>query len=292
MTSTKLPTPKTMPLDVLSSNAALAKEFQGHLIRLGLLDPPADGKFGRYSTEALNEFLSLKKLSTSTSVTDIQTALSEAKDAIPLKLGNDWASRIIKYMQQKQYFIAVGQQKYNIVYVEGVNADGIPNADKLNEWNDRRLVIEIVAGVPKIVGNWAATTEPGAYHTQNPPVSQGVARIAFGQYRAWQVGKHKNDHIALRQVGNLKIYRDLNKDGMRVGDKLYEGDGFGINQHWGYDQATVGKASAGCLVGQSCKGHEDFMALIQRDRRYQLSHSYIFMTTIIAGDELANAFPL
>lgn len=282
---------QTVTIDTLKTNVELAKQIQTNLVRLGLLDPPVDGKFGQYSTQALKEFQALMRLPELNEQT--LKALSEVKEVVPLQLGNDFASRIIKYMRQKQYFVAVGDRKYNIVYVEGANWDGIPNDDRFNQWNDRRIVIEIASGTPKILGNWVATTEPGEHYTNHPMNAQGAARIAFGQYQAWQIGTHgkSEPHEALIQTGTVKVYRDFNKDGFRTGDTLDVGNGFGINQHWGYDMALVDRSSAGCLVGQSRDSHKVFMQLIKQDRRYQLSNHYIYMTTVIPGDELAKTFP-
>jgi hypothetical protein len=277
-----------LPLEGLSNHLELAKQVQTKLIYLGLLDPPADGKFGKFSMQALKEFQSLVNISEAGLGCETAKALNELKEIISIKLGNDLASRIIKYMRAKNYFIAVGSQRYNIVYLEGANGDGKLNNDDFNQWNDRRLVIEIVNGIPKIIGNWIATTEPGDYYTYYPMNPNGAARIAFGQYFAWQVGIHGNSdpHEALVQVALVKVHRDFDQNGIRTGDALDEGL-FGINQHWGYDMAEVGQASAGCLVGQSRASHEDFMALIKQDQRYQLNHAYRFCTTIIAGDDLA-----
>lgn len=202
------------------------------------------------------------------------------------------ASRILKYMRSKQYFFAVLEKHYNIVYLEGANADGTPNDDTFNQWNDRRMVIEIKNGVPQIVGNWLATTEPGDYYTYHPMNAAGAARIAFGQYFAWRVGIHGNSepHEALVQDEPVKVYRDRNQDGVRTGDSTDEGL-FGINQHYGYDMPVVGEASAGCLVGQSRDSHEKFMSLIKQDARYQLNSGYLFCTTVISGDDLAKTFP-
>lgn len=291
MTSTVNSTPQNITLEALANDTELAKNVQAKLIDLSLLDPPADGKFGPYSRQALEEFQSLMKLPESGVQT--QKALAEVEQVIPLQFGDDFASRIIQYMQQKGYFVAIGKQKYNIVYVEGANSNGVPNEDKLNQWNDRRIVIEIASATPKIIGNWDATTEPGKYYTDRPMNAKGAARIAFGQYKAWRVGIHgeSDPHEALWQVTDIKVHRDRNKDGYRTGDAIDVGT-FGINQHWGYDLSAVDKASAGCLVGQSRDEHRAFMKLIKQDRRYQLNNSYTFMTTVIAGNDLAKAFPL
>ncbi len=280
---------QTISLEQLAKDTQLAEQVQINLFRLGLLDPPADGKFGRFSTQALNYFQSLMKISEAGIGSQTSKALLEVKEAIPLKLGNDLASRIIKYLRDKRYFVALGEKRYNIVYVEGASADGTPNADTQNEWNDRRMVIEIASGTPKIVGNWVATTEPGTFFIKHPMNPNGAARIAFGQYQAWQVGTHK-DHEALVQVVPITVYRDRNKDGFRTGDSTNNGL-FGINQHWGYDMAKVDRASAGCLVGQSKQRHREFMALIKKDARYPLNNKYIYFTTVIPGDDLAKTFP-
>lgn len=277
-------------LDLLSSDSELAKEVQSHLVRMGLLDPPADGNFGKVSRAAIAEFQRLNKLSEQ----GIGALTSKMLlGANYLKLSNDLASRIVKYMLSKQYYVAVGEKRYNIVYLEGADKNGVPNSDTFNEWNDRRLVVEVVNGVPSIVGNWKATSEPGRKYTQSPMNPSGAFRIAFGQYKAWQVGCHqgKRDHEALVQRGEITGYRDKNKDGKRIGDAMVTGDGFGVNQHHGWNMEHVEGASAGCLVGQSKDEHRQFMALIKQDKRYQANPNYLFFTTIIPGDDLTKQFP-
>jgi hypothetical protein len=120
---------------------------------------------------------------------------------------------------------------------------------------------------------------------------KGAARIKFGQYKAWRVGIHygggSEPHEALVQEAPITVHRDFNKDLFRTGDKLDTGL-FDINQHWGYDMPrnNISFASAGCLVGRTREGHRQFMKLIKQDKRYQLNKNYLFVTTIIPGDEL------
>ncbi|MGB8525504.1 MAG: peptidoglycan-binding protein [Rhodoplanes sp.] len=210
----------------------------------------------------------------------------------PSPVLSDLAHRIVAAMERKGHRVDRGPGEINIVYVEGMNADGTPNGDEANKWNDLRLVIRFEGGEPRIVGSWPATTEPGRYYTENPVNPRGAARIEFGQYDAWQVGKHRGDHEALVQTGGqVTVCRDLNKDGQRTGDKRDTGD-FGINQHWGYDLAEVDKASAGCLVGQSKPGHRQFMTVVKSDPRYQADRKYVFTTTVLAeSDVLAERTP-
>lgn len=207
---------------------------------------------------------------------------------------SDLANRIINYMRAKNYKIFTGVGEYNIVYLEGCNVDGSLNADTPNYFNDRRLLIQFLEGKPQIIGNWEATTEPGSTYTYKPIQAAGCARIAFGQYTAWRVGMHglHDRHEGLVQVGSVTVCRDFNQDFKRTGDRLYTGL-FGVNQHWGYDLPVnnVANSSAGCLVGRTRQGHREFMRLIKSDRRYQRDHSFVFTTTVLAGDDLVKCCP-
>jgi hypothetical protein len=226
----------------------LAGEIQTRLIKLGCLDPPADGDFGTVSRFVLSEYAKQNGNALDETIDSrlAQSLLDHSEDTfIPLTLGTDFASRIVKYMQLRNYWIARLPGFLNIVYVEGANADGKPNADEFNKFNDRRIVIGIENGTPTIKMNVLATTEPGKFFTDNPMNPSGAARIAFGQYKAWRVGIHRasapSRHEALVQVGELSVHRDLNKDGKRTSDRIDVGSGFAINQQW-----TPTTASTSC----------------------------------------------
>jgi hypothetical protein len=202
------------------------------------------------------------------------------------------ATAIVNYMAKKKYVISESAREINIVYIEGMDKDGDLNDDLPNCFNDLRLVIQFVGGKPKIVGCWEGTTEPGAYYTYNPMNRLGAARIAFGQYKAWRMGIHGNSqpHEALVQVAPVKVHRDLDRNFIRTGDRVESGL-FGINQHWGYDlpESNIGQASAGCLVGRTRKGHQQFISLVKSDRRYFENPKFVFPTTVIAGDDLVKS---
>ncbi len=281
--------------EAIAEDTDLARQIQILLIGLGLLEPPADGKFGPVSVISLQKFQELTKTEESGFLGAVTAKkLIEARpDDLPkppLKLGNDIASRIVKYL-----LLFTNPKEYNIVYIEGINADWTLNNDAPNEFNDRRIVIEVVNGVPKIVDNWEATTEPGKYYTYNPMNPKGAARIQFGQYKAWAVGTHgtAEPHEALVQVGDITVCRDFNKDFTRTGDKLDTGDNFYVNQHYGFDypRNDIRLASAGCLVGRTREGHREFMAIIKQDRRYVANRKYVFYTSVIPGDDLFKTFP-
>ena len=255
-------------------------EIQDRLGAMGLLDPPADGVIGSVSTWAL-EAAGINEELTAHNADEIMNELSK-KVALPYGPKDDLAGRIVRAAERRGYWIARHQDCYNIFYIEGMNDDGTANNNRPNEFNDRRVVIQVVRGVPKIVGMWQATTEPSRYWTIRPMNSKGAARIAFGQWKCWVVGTHNQSHEALVQVAPLTVWRDKNKDYSRLGDEQDTGL-FGINQHWGYDlpASDLGNSSAGCLVGRMKAGHREFMALIKKDARYKATKSYRFMSTIM-----------
>jgi hypothetical protein len=259
-------------------------EMQAKLISHGLLDPPADGKWGIQSRTALQDF----QLKYQLKVTgDPDPATIDALGTFapePLEQREDFASKIISYMQRQGHFIARGPGRYTIVYVEGANPDGTINDDAPNGWNDARVLVEIIGTRPRIIGGWDGTSEPGDAYTQYPMNPDGAFRIAFGQYKAWCVGIHR-DYPALVQVADITGYRDYNKDFQRTNDRLVTGN-FGVNQHHGYDMDQIYNASAGCLVGRTRAGHQEFMNLVSADRRYQVNNGYQFFTAVIPGDKL------
>ncbi|MBD0363962.1 MAG: peptidoglycan-binding protein, partial [Coleofasciculus sp. C3-bin4] len=218
--------------EAVAADKELAKHVQEVLIWLKLLAPPADGKFGPISSAALKEFQELMKTKEQgfLGLDTAQKLIETSPDELPqpeFKLGNDFASRIIKYMKAKGYEISKGTREYNIVYVEGIEGDGDLNSDQPNYFNDRRMVIQVLAGKPEIIGNWDGTTEPGYYYTYNTMNPKGAARIQFGQYKAWRVGTHygggSEPHEALVQDAPITVCRDFNKDMIRTGDKLDKG---------------------------------------------------------------------
>ncbi|OCQ94511.1 peptidoglycan-binding protein [Nostoc sp. MBR 210] len=285
--------------EAVAKDEDLTRQIQILLIGLDLLEPPADAKFGPVTAAAIKKFQELKKIDESDYIGAVtaKELIETKRDELPkpeLKLGNDIASRIVKYMLAQNYQVFTAPKEYNIVYVEGIDGDWNLNSDTPNAFNDRRIVIEVVNGTPKIVDHWQATTEPGRYYTVNPMNPGGAARIKFGQYKAWAVGLHGNAerHEALVQVAPVTVHRDFNKDFKRSGDKTDTGL-FYINQHWGYDAPSndIKNASAGCLVGRMRQGHKEFMSIIKQDRRYVANNDYVFYTTVIPGDDLLKKFP-
>ncbi len=193
-------------------------------------------------------------------------------------------------VQEQGYWIARSPGMYNIVYVEGIDSTGEINDNKIDEWNDRRIIIQIEeGGSPRIILNSQATTQPGLKFTQNSMDSNGAANIAFGQYKAWRMGMHKGVQPALLQRGYIRLYRDRNKNGIRDNDDLIDiGGSFGLNQHGSpyANPSKIGGHSAGSLVGKHYNLHLEFLDILKSDARYKLNSAYTFITTIIDGKKL------
>ena len=301
---------------------SLAGEFQTRLTRLGLLDPvfggdaatpfgPLDRVSGIIDGDTRNALFEFCKISgikyDDTSLTGTQLeAMDKAKPEtfLPIEFDNKstddahtrLAKRVLRYMRAKGWWIARSPEMYNIVYIEGMNSDGNLNSDAFDQWNDRRLVIQIQkGGKPLMVINDQATTEPGKFYTAHPLNPHGAARIAFGQYKAWMVGKHQGSQPALVQRGLLRVHRDLDKNGKRnSSDPIDVGDWFAINQHTTSQTVVpelVGKFSAGCLVGRRYNSHMTFLRELKKDVRYQLNNGYLFVSAVIPGDDLMRTQP-
>ena len=285
----------TIDPEAIAGDNNLAKEIQSRLIKNCYLEPPADGKFGPISYAAFTEFQEQHAKEESGALGPISAfALLQDFRFHSLTLGTDFASKIIRYMLAKNYYVATADRHYNIVYIEGMNRDGTLNDDAPNCFNDLRIVIEFSNNSPRIVAMWEGTTEPGAKYTYSPMNPKGAARIQFGQYKAWSVGIHgtARPHEALVQVAPITVCRDFNKDFSRKGDRLDVGL-FAVNQHGGFDfpKNDIRAASAGCLVGRTMAGHREFMVIVKGDRRYELNKNYVSMTTVIPGDDLVKMFP-
>lgn len=284
---------QTIPLIQATKDLELIAHLQENLIRLGLLEPPADGRNGPLTGAAFREFQIALGIKEDWIGPKTCRALIETRD-LPqkqLKLGTDFASQIARYYRAQNWYVAANSDELNICYAEGTNADGSVNSDAPNEWNDRRVIWRVENGVPKITGNWAASCEPGWWYTLNPMNLEGCARIRNpAQYKAWRVGVHggSKPHPALVQVAPVEVYRDRDQDMQRTGDPLRQGL-FGINQHWGYGMEHVDKASAGCMTAPDWNGHNQFIQECKSDRRYWLNQAYTFLTAFIPGDKLWTA---
>ena len=202
-----------------------------------------------------------------------------------------YAKRVIAHMESLGYEIYRNPGEINIVYVEGVNLDGIPNKDEGDRFNDLCLLIRFENGDPVIIHRSVCTTEPGYAATIAASALKlgGVARVQLAQYKnCWQMGTHKNStHPALVQRSPMMVHRDLNKDGKRTKDKVLPA--WGINQHGtkpNFLAKLVGMWSQGCLVRLHWKDHLEFIDLVKTDPRYVTNKSFLFTTSILDGSKI------
>lgn len=281
---------------MIGSDVELATQIQTQLGRIGLLDPPSDGKFGAVSHWALQALLTKLK-SPDKTVIDAELARvlldDETADLFPAVPTADLAGRVVSAASRRGYWLCRHPDCLNILYIEGMDADGAANDDEPNVFNDLRLMLRFTrTGRPVIEKSWEATTEPGAFYTRVKKLDpRGAARIEFGQYKAWRVGTHMQGrptaHEALVQSSEIVVFRDLNEDFERTGDARFEGM-FGINQHAGGDvpKSDIRRASAGCLVGRTKTGHREFMELCKSDPRYVATRGYTFMTGVMPAQDV------
>jgi len=155
-----------------------------------------------------------------------------------------------------------------------LNIVGIRSADKTpNVFNDTMTVSYRLKG-QWYTRSWAITTDPGIYWLNNPMRVAGTAILCPGQYRgAYKLGKHRGRYSALVQRGDMRIYRDADRDNELdlVDTSIVEGK-FGINIHRASASRTstrVDKWSAGCQV--FANGPKDFAQFLSLCKK-QVKH--------------------
>ena len=135
---------------------------------------------------------------------------------------------------------------------------------------------------------WKITTDPGRkavleYHNPN-----GVGRLVPGQYRGvWKIDLHQGKYKALCQrLGNVKVYRDKNKD-MTFNESVVQEGMFGINIHRSNPKTEseyVENWSEGCQVFKRVKDFDAFMAICRRAAKI---HGNKFSYTLIESTDIA-----
>lgn len=205
------------------------------------------------------------------------------------------ARRIIDYMYKKGYNVDMSPENGNIVYISGLrDAFGFPHENKVDEWDDLRLIIKFNESGPYIDFWQAASCEPGTISRKSAAAKKlgGVATVVPGQYKAWKMGyhKHDHDHPALVQCANIVIWRDANENASFDNEMMFEGI-YGINQHStkpGFSGPRVGAWSAGCLVGKDFAQHLQFIDKVKQWKAYRDNPDFVFTATIIPGKALFN----
>lgn len=132
---------------------------------------------------------------------------------------------------------------------------------------------------------WPITTSPGERYLRKPINPAGTAILVPGQYRgAYQLGMHRNDHMALVQRGPVRVWRDGDRD-----SELDWGEGDGIEGYYGINihrarggalSDSPAAASAGCQVFASRGEHLALVDLARESvRRWGGKVTY----TLLAG---------
>jgi hypothetical protein len=117
---------------------------------------------------------------------------------------------------------------------------------------------------------------------------KGVARVIPGQYRGlWMVGLHQGKYEALRQKGNIKLWRDKNKDLTFNESVTDEGSSFGINCHRSNPKTEseyVENWSEGCQVFKRVKDFNLFMSIVNKSKNI---HGNSFTYTLLESKSIA-----
>ncbi|MBV6623147.1 MAG: hypothetical protein KI793_09440 [Rivularia sp. (in: Bacteria)] len=228
----------------------------------------------------INQWFEAKLQLTRIASISFSTTINKSKEADKI------AAALVNYARSQNWEVRTGERRYNVFYVQGMFPSGVKNNNTPNKFNDSRFLVE-VNPTPKLVGAWEASIEPGNHYTEKPMNASGAAQIEVpGQYKAWRIGKHKGREIALIQVAPVNIIRDFNRNSkVDKGDKK-EYSIIGANQHSGSDQKFVDNTSAGCPVGRTIEGHQEFMSYLQKDVDFQANDNFIFSTTFISAKEL------
>lgn len=169
-----------------------------------------------------------------------------------------------------------------------VNIIGIRNvatgSEVTNLFDDTLTLAYKEYGVWKF-HQWGATTEPGKKGMLQGKAVGGVAFLVPGQYRKSHViGFHQGKYEALRQVGNLKLYRDGDKDLEFDKDKITECSNCGVNIHMAGDDSTlVENWSEGCQVFKRKKDFLEFMSII---RKAKMVHGNSFSYTLLESSDI------
>ena len=121
-----------------------------------------------------------------------------------------------------------------------------------NAWDDTLVIAYKTNDEEKVLVFKNFTTDPGYYFLKTKLLNpKGCAFVKEGNYpNLWNIGLHQGKYEALRQVRNIIVYRDANKDD-NLDMKLEESGIFGINLHHGYNSKVIFNNSAGCQVVQS-----------------------------------------
>lgn len=145
------------------------------------------------------------------------------------------------------------------------------NENKTNEWNDTICVFN-KDGYFK---TYDGTVDSGQYFIDNPLHVDGAGYVLPGITRI-RLGIHKGKK-AFVQVGNVRVYRDKNNNG--IWEERLLGEATGGNLHAAHDLRVVGKSSALCtvpkLLWKDPVWNNEFVELAERSNQKSFVRLYI-----------------
>jgi hypothetical protein len=173
-------------------------------------------------------------------------------------------SRIKSILKNQGYEIYVKPYQLNVVGLRSKNTHA-------NSFDDEIHVFYKIENGKWNYHTYKATTDPGTFWLNNPSYSQGTAILAQGQYKdAYAIGLHHGKYKALRQVKQVSVIRDYDRDALLDFNNGREETGiFGINIHRAESSGTtkyIDKYSAGCQVFQNAEEFNQFMELCEKHK--------------------------
>lgn len=171
---------------------------------------------------------------------------------------------LIKVLDSKGYKVFDEPYKINIV---GIRAD----ITKPNSFDDSINVFYKNKDNQWEGLTFPATTDAGTYWLNNPMQSTGTALLKEGQYKdSHALGLHRGKYKALRQVNQVTVYRDYDRNAVLDFNNGREQTGlFGINIHRASATGTtktIDKYSAGCQVFANADDFQKFLQLAEASK--------------------------
>lgn len=137
------------------------------------------------------------------------------------------------------------------------------------------------------------TTDPGWNYTLNPiKGTLGAAHLCLGYHPGiWIIGMHNpyrpSKHEAFVQLGGpVKIWRDINKDGVFEKGEKVESGMFDINLHRGGGGEKIGLWSAGCQVFKNAADLERVLKMAKETERYKAEPKVTWSYMLLAISEI------
>lgn len=197
---------------------------------------------------------------------------------------HDLGSRVMRTMKALQYPWFEDQ---NIVSIEGMDPNGVPNGNRPNAFDDIKMVLDGNGRI--IAGPYEGTTQPGRYWTEHPMASGGAFIIALGYQEIWNPGDY-HDLIVWRQAEDSTImgFRDPNMTFKRIGNPVQHGN-IGIHHHGGYNlpRDNISNAAAGCQVIRLTTMQAEFMRITMQCPRYLANKKgYRLGATVLEAKDL------